>query len=357
MNSYGNTQAPSLVDPLAAFWADVDVDVDVDGGLPAPQPSRRVPAPLPNLSPALHPALPAQGELWRTEELLADGYSKRQLSTLVRNGGLTRLRRGILVRNSTWGNLSQDEQGRMRLAAYAHRTVTTSADGLTFSHTSGARLHRLHLWEVDQRIRVTIPYQPSSGSHAADVSAHTRKLLPGDRTEIDGLPVTSLERTAVDCALILNYRQALILLDHALRKGADRPWLEQACLELRGARGSTTFRKALANADPRSESPGETLTRDAVRRLGLPMPVPQYAVRTVVGQRRLDFAWPEQKVALEFDGAGKYFDYQRTDQAIFQERRREKLLTELGWRFVRIEWKDIFQERALKARILTALRR
>jgi hypothetical protein len=27
-----------------------------------------------------------------------------------------------------------------------------------------------------------------------------------------------------------------------------------------------------------------------------------------------------------------------------------------GWRFIRIEWKDLFQERAFKERILRALR-
>ena len=70
----------------------------------------------------------------------------------------------------------------------------------------------------------------------------------------------------------------------------------------------------------------------------------------------MDFAWKEERLALEFDGRTKYFDFKPTDEVIFEERRREKALIEEGWRFIRIEWKDLFQERAFKERILRALR-
>ena len=126
---------------------------------------------------------------------------------------------------------------------------------------------------------------------------------------------------------------------------------------LSGRRGVRTLRSALANADARAESAGETMTRDLISRLNLPLPDAQVEVSTRLGRHRLDFAWKEKKVALEFDGRVKYFDYKPTAEVIFQERRREKALTEAGWLFVRVEWKDLFREQEFKARILAALRR
>ena len=64
----------------------------------------------------------------------------------------------------------------------------------------------------------------------------------------------------------------------------------------------------------------------------------------------MDFAWKVEKVALEFDGKTKYFDYRPTAEVIFEERRREKALTEDGWLFVRVEWKDLFREQEFKNR-------
>ena len=108
-------------------------------------------------------------------------------------------------------------------------------------------------------------------------------------------------------------------------------------------------------ADPRSESPGETLTRELILRCRIKPPELQLEVPSRAGRHRLDFAWKEEKVALEFDGKTKYFDYKPTAEVLFEERRREKALTEEGWRFVRVEWKDLFREQEFKSRLLRAL--
>ena len=158
-----------------------------------------------------------------------------------------------------------------------------------------------------------------------------------------------------DCAMMLRYRQALILTDHALRLGADRSALQAMADDLDGRRGIRTFRRVLATADPRSESPGETLTRELIMRLRIRPPQPQLEVSSHAGRHRLDFAWKEEKVALEFDGKTKYFEYRPTAEVIFEERHREKALTEEGWRFVRVKWKDLFREQEFKSRLLRAL--
>jgi very-short-patch-repair endonuclease len=155
--------------------------------------------------------------------------------------------------------------------------------------------------------------------------------------------------------MMLTYRQSLIVMDHALRLGADRSRLQAMADSLDGRRGVRTFRRGLENADSRSESPGETLTRELILRLGIRAPTPQFEVTSPIGRHRLDFAWKKEKVALEFDGKLKYFDFKPTAEVLLEERQREKALTEEGWKFLRIEWKDLFNEARFKDRVLRAL--
>jgi very-short-patch-repair endonuclease len=301
------------------------------------------------------PALPTTGDLWRTEQLLDLGYSSRVIKSLVVSDELVRLRYGCYIRASLWNAQTRRARSRLLIHAHAHGTRTTSTGGFVYSHTSSARLHSLFLWDVDNLIHLLQRVRPSSERHGRDVRCHTRPFTEQDVTLVSGLRTTSLARTAADCAMMLNYRQALVVMDHALRLGADRSFLQVMADSLDGRRGIRTFRRVLATADPRSESPGETLTRELILRLKIRPPEPQVEVTSRVGRHRLDFAWKEEKVALEFDGKAKYFDFQPTDEVLFQERLREKALTEEGWLFVRIEWKDLFNEAQFKNRVLRAL--
>ncbi|WP_426999227.1 type IV toxin-antitoxin system AbiEi family antitoxin domain-containing protein [Pseudarthrobacter sp. N5] len=242
------------------------------------------------------------------------------------------------------------------ILAHAHGTLTTSTGAFAYSHISAARLCSLYLWDVPDTVHITQQTHPATSTHGAGVAAHTRKLAPGDLATVNGLPCTSLERTVVDCCLLLNYRQSLILMDHALRLGADEDNLREACARLAGRNGVKTLRRVLDTADARSESAGETLCRELLSRLNIKAPTLQMEVRTSAGLHRMDFGWKEERVALEFDGRTKYFDYAPTDQVLFEERNREKALTNEGWRVIRIGWKHLFREQEFKTLILQALR-
>lgn len=299
--------------------------------------------------------LPATGNLWRTGQLLDSGYGSRAIKSFVDSGELVRLRYGCYLRASIWKAQSPSVRSRQLIFAHAHGTRTTSTGAFVYSHTTAARLHRLHLWDVNDVIHLLQRVRPSNERHGKDVRCHTRPYAEHEVTAVRGLRTTSLERTAADCALMLSYRQALIVMDHALRLGADAVTMQTMADSLDGRRGIRTFRRVLANADGRSESAGETLTRELILRLRIKLPEPQVEVSSRAGRHRLDFAWKEEKLALEFDGKTKYFDYKPTPEVLFQERRREKALTEEGWRFLRIEWKDIFREQEFKGRLLRAL--
>jgi len=299
--------------------------------------------------------LPATGNLWRTEQLLELGYGPRAIASLLDSGALVRMRYGCYLRASLWTAQSPRVRSRQLIFAHAHGTLTTSSGAFVYSHTSAARLHRLHLWDVDNVIHVLQHGRPSNERHGKDVRCHTRPFGEQDVTMVGGLRATTLERTAADCAMMLNYRQSLIVVDHALQLGADPGVMQAMADSLDGHRGIRTFRKALLNGDCRSESAGETLTRELISRLQIKPPELQVEVSSRAGRHRLDFAWKEEKLALEFDGKTKYFDYRPTPDVLFQERRREKALTEEGWRFIRVEWKDLFREHEFKNRLLRAL--
>ena len=88
---------------------------------------------------------------------------------------------------------------------------------------------------------------------------------------------------------------------------------------------------------------------------GLPPPVLQYQVVDLAGQIwRLDFAWPDCRVAAEYDGV----DWRRGPDAFFRDRRRAAALMDLGWVVVPIVAEDVrYRPRELVDRIERRLRR
>ena len=115
-------------------------------------------------------------------------------------------------------------------------------------------------------------------------------------------------------------------------------------------------------ADPRVESLGESRSFFMCWRHGLPAPEPQFVVRDEKGHEvaRLDFAWPEYGVWLEFDGKEKYTKHLRdgetTTAAVLREKRREDRIRELtGWRCIRITWADLMNPERTVARIRALL--
>jgi very-short-patch-repair endonuclease len=88
---------------------------------------------------------------------------------------------------------------------------------------------------------------------------------------------------------------------------------------------------------------------------GLPAPVLQYEVVGVDGTRwRLDFAWPDLRVAAEYDGVA----WHSGPDAFFRDRRRYSELQELGWTIVSVVAEDVrYRSWDLVRRIETQLHR
>ncbi|MHA7304028.1 type IV toxin-antitoxin system AbiEi family antitoxin domain-containing protein [Arthrobacter sp. TMN-49] len=305
----------------------------------------------------LQTRLPPGEHAWRSRQLNDAGLNAGSIRALVGAGILHKARRGCYVRASYWNALDPADQARTLVFLHAHAAVASERAYSVYSHVSAARLHQLPLWNADSFIHVTRTAKNSTVQRASDVKVHCRPLPADQCTIVDGLLATTVLRTTVDCALTMSYKQALILMDHALHTGVPRSALEREARALDKHRGIRIFRAALAFATGDSESAGETLTRDLLSVCNIEPAQLQFKLTTRHGDYRADFAWPGYKVILEFDGEGKYFNYRPTQEVLRAERIRENELIELGWTVIRIGWKDLFNEHLFKSRLLSALRK
>jgi very-short-patch-repair endonuclease len=121
--------------------------------------------------------------------------------------------------------------------------------------------------------------------------------------------------------------------------------LARSCL---GVIGSAELPRVLALANPLAESPMETRIRLALVLAGLPAPVVQHRVQGFGRSHRLDLAYPEVLLAIEYDGA----DHLDPDRAR-RDLEREALLTWLGWTVLRFDAATVHRD---PARVVAVVR-
>jgi hypothetical protein len=175
-------------------------------------------------------------------------------------------------------------------------------------------------------------------------------VMVGDR------PATSPAWTAVEVARSLRRSRALATLDAALRSGScDRAEMWRAAIEQAGRRGIVAVRELLPLANGLAESPMESEARLAMIDGGLPMPRLQYEIIDGNGElRRVDFAWPKQRVAVEYDG----LDWHGDPDAMRRDRKRQAALQDVGWIVIAIVFEDVrYRAWDFVARIHMQLRR
>ncbi len=120
-----------------------------------------------------------------------------------------------------------------------------------------------------------------------------------------------------------------------------------------GARGLNRLRRVLELVDGGAESPYESLTRLILVQAGLPPPQTQVRAVDEFGftVARVDMAWPEKRVAVEYDGAHHWTDPRQRRRDI--ERLAE--LESLGWIVIRISSDMLRTPAAIVARVRAAL--
>jgi hypothetical protein len=295
-----------------------------------------------------------------TRTLLSQGYNPQELARMLRDGTLTRIRRGAYVR-------LVDQDGAESNNAQYRRLILSTVPQLdpqaVVSHGSAAVLHGLPTWtEATARVHVT-RNRHGGARRRALVEVHGAPLDAADLTLIDGLTVTSLNRTVLDLARTLPWEQAVAAGDRALGLGLTRGELTTGLQRMRGWPGTRSARRAVAFLDGRSESAGESVSRVRIHEAGLPAPVPQLKIFDSSGRfvARVDFGWEEERTIGEFDGKAKYSELLKPGQtprdAMLAEKRREDLLRDLGWQVVRWTWADLYRSGVIRDRVLRAFAR
>jgi very-short-patch-repair endonuclease len=269
----------------------------------------------------------------------------------VRSGLLTRHQ----LHSSAWQRLFPDVYACADLTVtHELRTAAVArllAPGAIATGRSAAVLWDVGLAEATDDVEVTLPPAVRAG-HVPGVRVTRRALSGADTTVRRGIPVTIPLRTALDLGRIQPLDDAVIALDRFLAPGLVFTEELRTAAAAATGRDCRRIRRAASLADGLAESPQETRVRLLLHRSSMPDPVAQFRVRDDRGRHvaRVDFAWPEHRLALEYDGVwhGEPGQFRR-------DRERLNRLTAAGWRVIFVTAADLRNPEALLARIANAL--
>lgn len=258
------------------------------------------------------------------------------------------------LRSSAWRRLFPDVYACASLHV-THELLAVAVTrllvpGAVASGRTAAVLWGVELAGPDDDVECTVAARTSAGA-VAGVRRTRRSLSPADITSRRGIPTTTPLRTALDLSRIRPVDDAVIALDRLLNPGLVFADEVRAAADGLTGRDCRHVRQVTRLADGLAGSPQETRLRLLLHRSGLPLPVAQYSVR--VGDRpvaRVDFAWPDLRLALEYEGL-----WHGEHQQVARDRRRLNGLTRAGWRVIFVTAADLRHPERLIARIAEAL--
>lgn len=268
----------------------------------------------------------AQHGLAARAQLTAVGISKAAVQRRVSGGVWTRVAPGVLdlgTHAPSW------EQSVMRGLLRVYPRAAWA------SHTTAAALHGLldFTRPAVGDIAIEAKYCPIL---SGIVYRRLGTLGAEDTTVVAGLPVTSVARTIVDIAPLLDRRRLeAVTWDAARRRSGVVS--EVAAVLARGSRlpGAVVLGEILPGIHPqiaRAESPLEVAGLLFIHEEGLPSPRLQWVIRDPGGRfvARVDAAWVSARIALEFDGRA----YHQTPSQRDGDRERHARLRGAGWEVV-----------------------
>ena len=260
------------------------------------------------------------------------GAGDADIRRAVRVGQLWRLRNGVYATNEPDGSFTE----RVASACLHNSVAPIVASGLTAAHLWG-------LWSEPDVIEVSVRY-PAHLRRGPDVRVHrSRSLTTADKTMVEGIPTTTPERTLVDLGRVLPEPEVLRIVEHAVATGAanrGRLWEVRRRVGVQGRNGAGVIDRALTalhdSIDLTESGPEAGLLR-VLEAFHLPAPQPQHWVRAGGRRFRLDLAYIDAMLALEYDGAA----WHASDEQRRADQERDALLTVAGWTVIRVRAADL----------------
>jgi very-short-patch-repair endonuclease len=206
--------------------------------------------------------------------------------------------------------------------------VSHGAAGVVWG-IDGVRGPKPELW-------VPMPRNPRSDK----VIVHRGERLDrADRTTLGAIPITTPVRTLIDVAGRLEDDRLLTAMESVFRQKLGTPERLAARLAALRDSGRPGAGRLATLLDERGDGgPLESVLEAKVWQLlvttSLPRPVRQHWITTPSGRYRLDFAWPERKLALECDG----WEHHGGTTAFGKDRERLSELVSIGWRVLLVTW-------------------
>ena len=272
----------------------------------------------------MHEDLVLGGEPFRRRDWAGAGLSRRQLDRLTATGVLREPLYGVLV------DARRTDTLELRAACAGLVLPAGAAVG---------RRTAAWLWGVDGRSpgeHLSVPdaecVVPSGVEpvRRPGVRCFQAPLTDDEIVVVDGVPVTTPLRTALDCARYLPPFMGLGTIDAMAHQKLVVP--EEMAVEIerfRGDRFVARARRLITACEPRTESFGESWLRLRCLDAGFPRPEAQVNLPDDGCPRwRLDLGFVEFKAGGEYDGE----EFHSTDEQIaHDEYRREDCLRRFGW--------------------------
>jgi very-short-patch-repair endonuclease len=179
---------------------------------------------------------------------------------------------------------------------------------------------------------------------------HQGRPLPQEADLVDSIPVTSVHRTLLDLAEIVDEEALRRAFEEADRlRLLEMGSLEALCESSGGRRGLRALRPLLAGAlaPVTTASPLEDRFAEFCRDHRLPAP----ATNVPVLGHEVDALWRRQRVVVEMDG----FSFHSHRAAFERDRARDAELVAAGFRVVRLTHRRLLEEPAVIAAQLRRL--
>jgi hypothetical protein len=268
------------------------------------------------------------------EELLRAGLTAAQIRYRVRTGGLIREYPGVY----RVGHRAPSLEARFMAAVLAcgeGALLSGRAAGYLFGATKGPAPPPEVTAPTERRVR--------------GVKTHrSRGLGPEDATTWRGIPVTTLPRTLVDLAAVLDLDDLARACHEARVRHGTTPGQVEAVLARRPkSPGAAKLRAILRGDAPVTLSKLEKRFLVLLRDAGLPLP----QTNRRAGRHWVDCRWPGLRLTIELDS----YRYHNSRHAWELDRRREREARARGDEFRRYTYGDVLEQPQLMLTELQAL--
>ena len=248
-----------------------------------------------------------------------------------------------------WVAKKRIDQVQPRVYRFAGAPKTWESELLAACLSSGgwaSHLSCARLWGMSDSddLHVTIPY--NRRARLTGVTVHrSGDVVTEHKLSRQGIPTLTPMRALVDIGAVADADVVEDALDRALvQRLFVVASVERALAKLakRGRSGAGVLRAVLDERALRDGMPDGLLEPRMARllkRYGLPVPVFQYRVYSADGVfiGRVDFAYPDLKIAIEVDG----WQAHSTPSQLDHDLARQNKLILNGWTVIRFSWRRV----------------